>query len=100
MTYRAILTAFSTASAPLLTRIERFSWSPGVSRLRASQTLTYDSYGATMKQVCVNRAACSATASATFGLALPTLVTAMPEPKSISELPSTSTITPPPASVT
>jgi hypothetical protein len=28
---------------------------------------------------------------------LPTLTTAMPEPRSISELPSTSTITPPPA---
>jgi hypothetical protein len=26
---RAILTAFSTASAPELTRADRFSWSPG-----------------------------------------------------------------------
>ena len=33
------------------------------------------------------------------GRALPTETTAMPEPKSISELPSTSTSTPPPAAV-
>jgi hypothetical protein len=45
----------------------------------------------------VNRAVCSATAATTAGAALPTEVTAMPEPKSISELPSTSTSTPPPA---
>ena len=50
-----------------------------------------------MKQVWVKRAACSATAETTRGAALPTLVTAMPEPRSISELPSTSTSTPPPA---
>ena len=36
----------------------------------------------------------------TASAALPTEVTAMPEPKSISELPSTSTTTPPPAWVT
>ena len=34
------------------------------------------------------------------GAALPTETTAMPEPRSISELPSTSTITPPPAATT
>jgi hypothetical protein len=50
-----------------------------------------------MKQVCVNAATCSCTAWTTAGAALPTLTTAMPEPRSISELPSTSTITPPPA---
>ncbi len=33
----------------------------------------------------------------TRGWALPTFVTAIPEPRSISELPSTSMITPPPA---
>src|SRR6478609_8007233 len=53
-----------------------------------------------MKQVCVNAAACSCTRETTAGAALPTLVTAMPEPRSISELPSTSTRTPPPAAVT
>ncbi len=94
------MTAFSTASAPLLTRMDRFSWSPGVIRLRFSHTVTYDSYGATMKQVWVNRSACSFTRAATRGFALPTFVTAMPEPKSISELPSASTSTPPSASVT
>src|SRR4051812_15819011 len=50
-----------------------------------------------MKQVWVNAATCSRTASTTAGAALPTLTTAMPEPRSISELPSTSTSTPPPA---
>jgi hypothetical protein len=50
-----------------------------------------------MKQVWVNAATCVLTASTTLGAALPTLVTAMPDPKSISELPSTSTRTPPPA---
>src|SRR4051795_8583024 len=50
-----------------------------------------------MKQVCVKAATCSRTASTTAGAALPTLTTAMPEPRSISELPSTSTSTPPPA---
>lgn len=69
-------------------------------RLRFSHTATYDSYGATMKQVWVNRSACAFTRAATRGFALPTPVTAMPDPKSISELPSASTTTPPPASVT
>src|SRR5690349_8269969 len=50
-----------------------------------------------MKQVWVNAATWLETASTTLGAALPTLVTAMPEPRSISELPSTSTRTPPPA---
>src|SRR5215469_13125304 len=53
-----------------------------------------------MKQVCVNRATCSMTRSTTSSALLPTEVTAIPEPKSISELPSTSMITPPPAAVT
>ena len=53
-----------------------------------------------MKQVWVNLAACSATRAATRGAALPTETTAIPAPKSIRELPSASTITPPPASVT
>src|SRR5687768_8106484 len=50
-----------------------------------------------MKQVWVNAATCCWTASTTAGAALPTLVTAIPEPRSMNELPSTSTSTPPPA---
>ena len=50
-----------------------------------------------MKQVWVNFATCSRTASTTAGALLPTVVTAMPEPRSMNELPSTSTTTPPPA---
>jgi hypothetical protein len=94
------LTAFSTASAPELNSAERLSYVPGVRRASSSQTSTYPSYGVTMKQVWVNLAACSATRALTRGAALPTETTAMPDPKSISELPSASTITPPPASVT
>ena len=47
----------------------------------------------------MNRATCSRTPATTRGALLPTDVTAMPEPKSISELPSTSMSTPPPAAV-
>ena len=50
-----------------------------------------------MKQVWVNSATCAATASTTRGDALPMVVTAMPEPRSISRLPSTSSTMPPPA---
>src|SRR6478609_6578889 len=50
-----------------------------------------------MKHVCVNWAACAWIASTTFGCALPSDVTAMPEPRSMRELPSASTTTPPPA---
>src|SRR6478735_1535742 len=50
-----------------------------------------------MKQVCVNAATCSCTAATTRGALAPTLVTAMPEPRSMSWLPSTSTTMPPSA---
>src|SRR6478736_4377467 len=43
-----------------------------------------------MKQVWVNAATCSCTRETTPGAAFPTLVTAMPDPRSISELPSPS----------
>ncbi len=75
----------------------RLSWSPGVRAFSASATSTYPAYGVIMKQVWVNRSTCSCTAATTWGAALPTVVTAIPEPKSISELPSASTTTPPPA---
>ena len=72
---------------------------PGVRRASSSQTSTYPSYGVTMKQVWVNCATCCCTRLTTASAALPTDATAMPEPKSISELPSASSITPPPAAV-
>src|SRR5664279_2921081 len=50
-----------------------------------------------MKQVCVNRATWACTASTTRGAAFPTDVTAIPDPKSMSWLPSASTTIPPPA---
>jgi hypothetical protein len=69
----------------------------GVSSARVSHTSTYSSYGVTMKHVWVKSAApARPPRRRPAGRALPTLVTAMPEPKSISELPSTSTKDPPP----
>ena len=50
-----------------------------------------------MKQVCVNASTWAWTASTTRGALLPTVVTAMPDPRSIRQLPSTSTTMPPPA---
>ncbi len=35
---RAYFTAFSTASAPVLNKAVRFSWSPGVTRFSTSAT--------------------------------------------------------------
>lgn len=69
-------------------------------RLSVSATATYDSYGVTMKQVWVNSATCARTASTTRGAELPMVVTAMPEPRSMSRLPSTSSMMPPPARAT
>ena len=53
-----------------------------------------------MKQVWVNRPTWDRTASTTRGAAWPTLTTAMPDPRSMRELPSTSTRTAPDASAT
>src|ERR671916_652977 len=50
-----------------------------------------------MKQVWVKAATCAWTAATTSGAAWPTLVTAMPEPRSMKEWPSTSTTTAPAA---
>ncbi len=52
-----------------------------------------------MKQVWVKLATWSATASTTRGDELPIVVTAMPEPRSMSRLPSTSSTMPPNARV-
>ena len=94
---RAILTAFSTASAPELNSADFLAWSPGVSSASCSQTSTYPSYGVTMKQVWVKSASCAEARRTTASAEAPTEVTAMPEPKSISRLPSTSSMIPPPA---
>ena len=50
-----------------------------------------------MKQVWVKSATCSRTASTTRGDELPMVVTAMPDPRSMNRLPSTSSRMPPPA---
>ena len=48
----------------------------------------------------MNASTWACTPATTAGAELPTEVTAMPEPKSISWLPSTSTTMPPPAAAT
>src|SRR5271165_6503235 len=50
-----------------------------------------------MKQVWVKSATCARTASTTRGAELPMVVTAIPEPKSMNRLPSTSSTMPPAA---
>src|SRR3989304_5499234 len=68
----AIFTAFSTASVPEFSRIAFFGRGPGASRHSVSHSRTYDSYGATLKSVCVYRAACAWMACTTFGWEGPT----------------------------
>jgi hypothetical protein len=87
---RAIFTAFSTASAPVEKSAVFFPCAPGVRRLRRSATSRYPSYSVTRKQVCVKRAACAAIAATTAGCDAPTLVTAIPDAKSMSWFPSAS----------
>src|SRR3989304_8316394 len=72
VTARAIFTAFSTASVPEFSRIAFFARGPGASRHSVSHSRTYDSYGATLKSVCVYRAACAWMACTTFGWEGPT----------------------------
>jgi hypothetical protein len=56
--------------------------------------------GDPVEQVWVKWATCSVTRVTTSSALLPTDVTAIPDPKSISEFPSASISTPPPAAVT
>ncbi len=87
---RAILTAFSRASAPLLVSRVFFGARPGAIAFNFSHSATYPSYGETLKHVWVNRSSCSAAARTTSGLVWPTLSVPMPPAKSIRTFPSTS----------
>jgi hypothetical protein len=98
--YRAIFTAFSTASAPELANMVFRGSVPGASWFRRSASATYGSLIVTWKQVWVNRSACSRTASTTAGAALPVFRTARPAPRSIRLLPSTSWMMAPAAAST
>ena len=87
---RAIFTAFSTASAPEFTSNERFSCVPGV---RCRELFAHRDVALVRRHLearVEERAACSAIAATTAGCAWPTLTTAMPAPRSIRRLPSTS----------
>ena len=80
---RAILMQFSTASAPVVTKIAFFGVGPGASRLSFSASSTATPYGVTIRQVWLNASSCCATAACTFGCRWPVLSTAMPLPKSM-----------------
>ena len=91
--------AFSTASAPEFCKTDFFLNFPGVNSLSASHTSIYPRYGAVVKFVCVNAATASCTRETTRGLALPTVTTPIPEPRSMMRLPSRSSIIAPSARV-
>ena len=80
---RAILIVFSTASAPVVTKIAFLGVGPGASRLSFSASSTATSYGVTIRQVWLNASSCAATAACTFGCRCPVLSTAMPPAKSM-----------------
>src|SRR4051794_18424046 len=99
--FRAILTAFSTASAPAFANMVLAGPSIGASSFRRSASSMYGSFAVTWKHVCVSSSACRWTAATTSGAAWPTLSTEMPVAKSIKRLPSTSsTIAPEARAVT
>ncbi len=88
---RAILTAFSLASAPELTRID-FCSSPahGDSSASRRHTSTYGSYTPTMKHWCRYSSACALIASTTGAKRWPVFWQPMPPAKSMKVRPSTS----------
>ena len=67
MEARAILTAFSTASAPVVKKAVFFGVGPGTSAFSFSASSTKLSYGVTIAQVWVKRSIWPFTASITFG---------------------------------
>ncbi len=91
MCLRAILTAFSTASAPEFSSTDFFAKSPGVCSASNSARVTYDSYGLIVNIACVSSPSCALAAATTAGSVCPIVMTPMPEPRSMNWLPSTST---------
>ena len=87
---RAILMAFSTASAPVLNRAVFFGPAMGARALMRSISATPLSYGTIWYEVWVKRSSCAWMAATTFGWRWPVLSTAMPAAKSVKARPSTS----------
>ena len=87
---RAILTAFSTASAPELTNMVRLGVSPGAFSLMRAASRMYDSQGNTLMDVWANLSICAWAAATTLGCECPTFITPMPPAKSMNSLPSVS----------
>src|SRR4030042_6465196 len=96
--YLAILTAFSTASAPLLTNMVFMGDLEETSSFSSLAKAIYGSYIWTIKQVCRYFPAWSRMASTTSSGQCPTLSTPMPPEKSRNSFPSTSRTTTPLAS--
>jgi hypothetical protein len=93
--------AFSTPSAPVLTKKVFLAKAPGVMRFIASARRTYGSFMVTWKQEWVNFSACCCTARTTSFGAWPVFRTPMPAAKSRKRLPSTSSrIAPSPRAIT
>ena len=101
MALRAILTAFSTASAPELANIVFTGPSIGTSAFSRSASSMYGSFTVTWKHVCVSNSSCRWAAATTSGAVCPTFSTEIPVARSIRRFPSTSsTIAPDARAVT
>src|SRR4029453_18772301 len=94
---RAIFPAFSPASAPEFANIVRLSKSPGAKAFSRSASSMYGSFAVTWKQVWVSSSSCFWAAATTSGGVWPTFRTEIPVAKSISRLPSTSSMIEPDA---
>jgi hypothetical protein len=92
---RAILTAFSTASAPELKNAALFGPAIGLRAVIRSASSTYDSYGTIVKSVCRKRSIWAWSASETAAFVWPTFRQPMPPDQSRKVLPSTSVTTQP-----
>src|SRR5436190_8610478 len=99
--FRAILTAFSTASTPELANIGFTGPSFGTGAFSRSASSMYGSFAVTWKQMCVSNSSCRWAAATTSGAVCPTFSTEMPVARSIRRFPSTSsTIAPDERAVT
>ena len=93
--WRAILTAFSTASAPELKNAALFGPEIGLRAVIRSASSTYDSYGTIVKSVCRKRSTWTCSAADTAAFVWPTFRQPMPPDQSRNVLPSTSVTTQP-----
>ena len=91
----AILTAFSTASAPELKNAALVGPEMGTRASSRSASSTYDSYGTMVKSVWRKRSTCACSAAETASLVCPTFRHPIPPVQSRKVFPSTSVTRPP-----